>query len=93
MPIDTEDKRRSAIASEIDSFTIPQVPRGTFVASDRRHDTAFYRGIDTVFDSFVFWREDSDKVETWSQDSDAGSTSQPDDDAPDIWVKTEEVRD
>jgi len=47
MAIDTEDKRRSAMARiyGVIGAGIAPVPDGTIDASDRAHITGFYRGI------------------------------------------------
>jgi hypothetical protein len=45
MDLDTPNKRRSMMASGLQSLTVYPVPDGTDSALKRRHDTAIYAGV------------------------------------------------
>lgn len=91
--IDTENKRRSVIASGLDALTIRPVADSDMSVFDRRHRAAHYSGLETTFDNFFFWRKNAaaggEFAQVGSADEDF-SQSRP---AGGDWVQVQEVRD
>lgn len=48
MAVDSEDKRRAAIAVGVPGLIIMPKPDGTIAGDDRKHIAGFYRGISSI---------------------------------------------
>lgn len=74
MAIDTEDRRRSVLGSGLSFLTVFQNPDGTPSKEDRRHQSALYRGIDTVTVPRFRWIAEQDSAATFRCEQNAAST-------------------
>jgi hypothetical protein len=93
MPVDTANKRKSAVG--IRGLRLWGFPTAdlTIDATDRRSMTGLYSGIATTSDTFVFWRETTNDSVSWSSQEGSSFSTDQEGDSSTTWVKTEEVRD
>jgi hypothetical protein len=73
MAIDTQDKRSSVIGHGIGCLTVFPSPNAGISKDDRRHQSSFYRGIDTAIVARFRWISEGNSSEFYKCETNSSS--------------------